>query len=379
MSAPIYVGLDIGSSRTKVAAIDADRQVLGHAVRKSGTDFSATASACLDESLEMAGYRRDEIVNAVSTGYGRANVAFVTTESKTEIGCLSRWGRDRFHEAITIIDIGGQDNKVIKLDEAGRRASFKMNRKCAAGTGAFLEEMSLRLDIPLEAMDALARQSLEMVKLGSYCTVFSATEVLENIRHGKKVPDIVKGLFYSVVKRVLEMDSHAGRVVMTGGVVAHNPYIVEMAGEMVGQPVVLPETASWFSACLMRCSSCQRSASDSPASTRSSSAFAASSCARARSSSIPWTFTASSTSASARSSSTLKKPGPVANSTISLLPRWMRVEPAFSVATSGACLARTPISPAAPGTTIISASPSNAAPSGVTRETSNLGWTSAIV
>ena len=116
-----------------------------------------------------------------------------------------------------------------------------MNRKCAAGTGAFLEEMSLRLDIPLEAMDALARQSLEMVKLGSYCTVFSATEVLENIRHGKKVPDIVKGLFYSVVKRVLEMDSHAGRVVMTGGVVAHNPYIVEMAGEMVGQPVVLPE------------------------------------------------------------------------------------------------------------------------------------------
>ncbi|HLO10249.1 MAG TPA: BadF/BadG/BcrA/BcrD ATPase family protein, partial [Desulfobacteria bacterium] len=93
----------------------------------------------------------------------------------------------------------------------------------------------------LEAMDALARQSLEMVKLGSYCTVFSATEVLENIRHGKKVPDIVKGLFYSVVKRVLEMDSHAGQVVMMGGVVAHNPYIVEMAGEMVGQPVVLPE------------------------------------------------------------------------------------------------------------------------------------------
>ena len=221
--------------------INADRQVLGHSVRKSGTDFSATAAACLVESLEMAGSRRDEIVNAVSTGYGRANVAFVTARSKTEIGCLSRWGRDRFPEAITIIDIGGQDNKVIKLDGDGRRASFKMNRKYAAGTGAFLEEMSLRLDIPLEAMDALARQSLEMVKLGSYCTVFSATEVLENIRHGKKVTDIVKGLFYSVVKRVLEMDSHAGRVVMTGGVVAHNPYIVEMAGEMAGRPVVLPE------------------------------------------------------------------------------------------------------------------------------------------
>ena len=241
MATPAFVGLDIGSSRTKVAVIDAGRRLLGHAVRKSGTDFSATAAACLDESLEMAGARRDAIANAISTGYGRTNVSFVTAQSKTEIGCLSRWGRDRFREAITIIDIGGQDNKVIKLDGEGRRASFKMNRKCAAGTGAFLEEMSLRLDIPLEAMDALARKSSEMVKLGSYCTVFSATEVLENIRHGKKVPDIVKGLFYSVIKRVLEMDSHDGQVVMTGGVVAHNPYIVEMAGEMAGRPVVLPE------------------------------------------------------------------------------------------------------------------------------------------
>ena len=241
MATPAFVGLDIGSSRTKVAVIGADRRLLGHAIRRSGTDFSATAAACLDESLEMAGARRDGIVNAVSTGYGRTNVSFVTAQSKTEIGCLSRFGRDRFHEAITIIDIGGQDNKVIKLDGEGRRASFKMNRKCAAGTGAFLEEMSLRLDIPLESMDALARKSTEMVKLGSYCTVFSATEVLENIRHGKKVPDIVKGLFYSVIKRVLEMDSHDGQVVMTGGVVAHNPYIVEMAGEMAGRPVVLPE------------------------------------------------------------------------------------------------------------------------------------------
>jgi len=241
MSTPVFIGLDIGSSRTKVAVIDAARRLLGHAVRKSGTDFSATASICLDESLEMAGVRRDAIVHAISTGYGRTNVAFVTAQSKTEIGCLSRWGRDRFHEAITIIDIGGQDNKVIKLDEEGRRASFKMNRKCAAGTGAFLEEMSMRLDIPLEAMDALARRSEEMVRLGSYCTVFSATEVLENIRHGKKVTDIVKGLFYSVVKRVIEMDSHSGRVVMTGGVVAHNPYIVEMAGEMAGRPVIFPE------------------------------------------------------------------------------------------------------------------------------------------
>ncbi len=241
MSKPVYVGLDIGSSRTKVAVLDADRRLLGHATKKSGTDFSATAGICLDASLEMAGATRADIANAVSTGYGRANVAFVTTESKTEIGCLANWCRHDSRGIITLIDIGGQDNKIVKLDQDGRRSSFKMNRKCAAGTGAFLEEMSTRLDIPLEDMDGLARASKEMVKLGSYCTVFSATEVLENIRHGKKVSDIVKGLFYSVIKRVLEMDQPTEKIVMTGGVVAHNAYIFDMAEEMLGRPVIRPE------------------------------------------------------------------------------------------------------------------------------------------
>ena len=241
MSTPVYVGLDIGASRTKVAVADSQRRMIGHAVRKSGTDFTVTAAACLDESLAMAGASRGDIANAVSTGYGRANVEFVTAQTKTEIGCLAKGCYHRFPEAITIIDIGGQDNKVIKIDADGRRSGFKMNRKCAAGTGAFLEEMSARLDIPLEEMDGLARKATEMVKLGSYCTVFSATEVLENIRYGKKVTDIVKGIFYSVVSRILEMDSPTERVVMTGGVVAHNPYIVEMAQEMIGRPILLPE------------------------------------------------------------------------------------------------------------------------------------------
>ena len=207
MAAPVFVGLDIGSSRTKVAVIDADRQLLGHAVRKSGTDFSATAAACLEESLEMAGSRRDGIASAISTGYGRANVAFVTTQSKTEIGCLSRWGRDRFREAITIIDIGGQDNKVIKLDAGGRRASFKMNRKCAAGTGAFLEEMSLRLDIPLEDDGRTGPPVPGDGQAGKLLHRLLGDGGPREHPPRQKGADIVKGLFYSVIKRVLEMDS----------------------------------------------------------------------------------------------------------------------------------------------------------------------------
>ena len=116
-----------------------------------------------------------------------------------------------------------------------------MNRKCAAGTGAFLEEMAMRLDVSLEEMDRLASQSENMVKLGSFCTVFSATEVLENIRQGKKLPDIIKGVFYSMIKRVLEMDALTEKVVMTGGVVAHNPFMVKMTEEMIEREILVPD------------------------------------------------------------------------------------------------------------------------------------------
>ena len=236
----LHVGVDVGASRTKVAILGPDKSLVGFAVRKSGTDFGATAEACLESALEMAGAEKAAVVKTVSTGYGRRNVSF-SQGTKTEIGCHAKGCYHYFPRAITVIDIGGQDNKIIRLDKEGRRLNFKMNRKCAAGTGAFLEEMSARLDIPLEEMDGLARQSTNIVELGSYCTVFSGTEVLEKIRQGKKVPDIVKGLFLSVIKRIMEMDSLTGEVVMTGGVVAHNPFLVDMVEEMLGRRVLVPE------------------------------------------------------------------------------------------------------------------------------------------
>jgi predicted CoA-substrate-specific enzyme activase len=238
--APLYVGADVGASRTKVAILDASKTLIGHAVQKSGTDFTATARQCLGLALQMAGASESAVVSAISTGYGRHNVDFAR-DSRTEIGCHAGGCYLYFPMAISIIDIGGQDNKVIKLDEAGRRISFKMNRKCAAGTGAFLEEMSARLDIPLEQMNELASRSTDMVKLGSFCTVFSATEVLENIRHGKKIEDIVKGVFFSVIRRVVEMDSLSQHVVMTGGVVAHNPHLVQMMEDLIGRSILVPE------------------------------------------------------------------------------------------------------------------------------------------
>jgi len=115
-----------------------------------------------------------------------------------------------------------------------------MNRKCAAGTGAFLDEIARRIGVGLEEMEGLARQSTQRVEIGSFCTVFSATEILALIRRGVLVPDIVKGAFRSVVKRVTEMDPLGGTVVATGGVVAHNPTIVALLSEAIGAEVKTP-------------------------------------------------------------------------------------------------------------------------------------------
>ena len=192
-----------------------------------------------DMALEMAGCSpRTDCQMAVSTGYGRKNVA-ISQESKTEIGCHARGCYYYFPQAITIIDIGGQDNKIIKLDESGKRLSFKMNRKCAAGTGAFLEEMSGRLDIPLENLDGLARQSrCTWLNWAVSARCFPPPRCWKRSDRGKEVPDIVKGLFFSVIKRVMEMDALTENVVMTGGVVAHNAYLVQMTEEMIGRPIL---------------------------------------------------------------------------------------------------------------------------------------------
>ena len=205
-------------------------------------DFAAAAAEVLGRALDRAGVQESGLRSIFATGYGRANVARAAGV-KTEIACHAKGCFHHFPEAQTIIDIGGQDNKIIKLDQSGARISFKMNRKCAAGTGAFLEEMAARLGLELSQMNRMAEQAEEAVELGSYCTVFSATEVLEKIRQGKSPEGIVKGIYLSMARRVLEMDSLENRVVLTGGVAAHNPIMAEILGELGQCRVSLPPSA----------------------------------------------------------------------------------------------------------------------------------------
>jgi predicted CoA-substrate-specific enzyme activase len=243
-------GVDVGASATKVVLLQAGRtgrasgqvsgdSLCGRAVRQSGVDYAATARECLAEALAVAGAQSDQVVGTVATGYGRDNVDFADA-SLTEIHCHGVGAYHFLGQAITVVDIGGQDNKVIRLDDAGGRVDFRMNRKCAAGTGAFIEEIALRLGLPLEEMDSLAGSTTDAVKLSSFCTVFAKTEILAHLRRGVPVAQIARGTFLSVVARILEMAPLDGRVAVTGGVVAHNPTLTDLLAERLGRPVEVP-------------------------------------------------------------------------------------------------------------------------------------------
>ncbi len=234
-----FAGVDVGASTTKTVIIDKNTKILGYSVVDSGADFKAAAEKAFAEAKKLAEKKTEDEFTVMSTGYGRRNVAFAH-DTKTEISCHARGSFFHFPKPHTLIDIGGQDSKIIKVDRTGKRTGFKMNRKCAAGTGAFLEEMAYRLKIKLEKLNHLAEKSQKDVEIGSYCTVFSATEILTKIREGVQVEDLVRGVFYSVIKRALEMDPLDGDIVMSGGVVAHNPFFVNMFEEKLGKKIFVP-------------------------------------------------------------------------------------------------------------------------------------------
>jgi len=234
-----FAGIDIGASTTKAIIINEKKEVLGYSVNMSGADFEAAADQAFRKARENAGCEDISKCTVVATGYGRRNVPYADA-TKTEISCHAAGSFHYFPHAHTLIDIGGQDSKVIKIDDMGKRTGFKMNRKCAAGTGAFLEEIANRLKIKLEKLNELAEKAECSIQIGSYCTVFTATEILARIREGNDVADIVKGIFNSVIKRVLEMDSMEGNIVMSGGVVAYNPFLVEMFEQRIGNKIFVP-------------------------------------------------------------------------------------------------------------------------------------------
>ncbi|HEX9744509.1 MAG TPA: acyl-CoA dehydratase activase [bacterium] len=235
----LFCGVDSGTSATKVVVMNENGDIVGHHTERTGAFAPEVALNNLKIILDSIGCDMDQVIRTGSTGYAREDIAF-SDFTKTEITCHSQGCLKYFDGPFTIVDIGGQDNKIIRLDENGKRTGFKMNRKCAAGTGMFIEEIANLMNVPLGDLNKYAESSLETAKLGSYCTVFTKTEILTNFRKGDKLPEIVAGVYESIVKRILEMDALSGRIVLSGGVVEHNPYIKSVFERLLECEVLIP-------------------------------------------------------------------------------------------------------------------------------------------
>jgi predicted CoA-substrate-specific enzyme activase len=237
-----FVGIDVGTSYIKGVVINNVKDIVGSFIKRTGTSIEKSCASVFEKILSNTPLSKSAINFITATGYGKNKVKFADT-AKTEISCHAKGAYHYFPKKITVVDIGGQDTKVINLDDYGKIISFKMNRKCAAGTGSFIEEIAFRLDIPLADLNNLALKSTKKAPLGSFCTVFAKTEILNRIKEGEKVEDLIKSAFESVIRRVIEMTEIQGTIVITGGLIEYNSVIGEIMKREIGAEVLIPPNA----------------------------------------------------------------------------------------------------------------------------------------
>jgi len=237
----MYVGVDSGASTTKVAIVNEDGEIVSYEMVPSGINFKISSEEALRKALQSARLSLEDISYTVSTGYGRALVNAKSVSS--EITCVSRGVHRLFPSVRTIIDVGGQDSKAVRIDESGRVMDFVMNDKCAAGTGRFLEVMSTILGKPIEELGRLHFKSSEPIKISSTCTVFAESEVISYVSQGSRIEDAIAGLHQAIAERIYNMSSRIGLekdVAFTGGV-AKNQGFVDALSKKIGLVPTLPE------------------------------------------------------------------------------------------------------------------------------------------
>lgn len=229
-----WVGLDIGSLTVKIAILAEDGTLVFSKVMPSGRSGIQAARALLDEVPSSQRF-------VVVTGYGRVCMEGADLEV-SEITCHARGAVHLYPDAGTVIDIGGQDSKVLRVEANGRVVQFAMNDRCAAGTGRFLEVMARALDVSVADLGDLAARAVDPVSISSTCAVFAESEVVGHLAAGRRVEDIVAGLLDGIAARVAGLARQVGvkpRVVMTGGV-ALNSGVVSRLEALLATPITVP-------------------------------------------------------------------------------------------------------------------------------------------
>ena len=213
-------GIDVGSTQTKGIIINDRQEIVSRVLIDTGAYVTRAAERCFDEALKQPGLRREDVAYVVGTGYGRYKVTFGDTQI-TEISCHARGASYIFPGTRTVIDMGGQDAKGIKVGEGGEVKDFVMNDKCAAGTGRFLGNAADVLSLSLDEIGTLSLKAKYPVRLTTVCTVFVESDIMSYLAQGKKVEDILGGVHSAIAARTISLVRRVGieeEVTFTGGV-----------------------------------------------------------------------------------------------------------------------------------------------------------------
>jgi predicted CoA-substrate-specific enzyme activase len=243
------LGIDVGSATVKMVGVDAAGNLVWHVLEPAQARTEDQIERVVDLGRNACGMtsRADAQpaeggVPLIATGCGRGLVRQAARQV-TEITCHARGVFRELGHGGTLVDVGGQDSKVIAIGGGGEVTDFAMNDKCAAGTGRFLENAARRLEVPLEALGEVALGTREEARLSSTCTVFAESEIVSLLAHGVAVEPIVRGLHRALILRLVAMIRAVGLsspLMLSGGVV-RNPAIARLLEEETGQPVVVPQ------------------------------------------------------------------------------------------------------------------------------------------
>ncbi len=239
-----FVGIDSGSTSTDVVILNREKEIISGIILPTGAGAAMGAERAMEEALKEAGLQREDIDAVVTTGYGRSAIA-QGDKSITEITCHARGAHYLDPEVRTVVDIGGQDSKVIRLDENGSVVNFVMNDKCAAGTGRFLEMMARTMEMSLDEMSQTGLEYKEDITISSMCTVFAESEVVSLIAQNKGRDDIVHGLNKAVASKTAALAKRVGgeeKYMMTGGG-SKNKGLVHTLEEKLGTTLVVSDKA----------------------------------------------------------------------------------------------------------------------------------------
>jgi predicted CoA-substrate-specific enzyme activase len=242
-------GVDVGSTQTKAVIINEAKEIVGRSLTDTGANVVVAAETAYQEALKDSDLREEEVEYIIGTGYGRYRVTFGNTQV-TEISCHGRGAIHMFPGTRTVVDMGGQDTKAIRVSHTGEIVDFCMNDKCAAGTGRFLGAASSALDIPLPELGPTALRGERPVKISTTCTVFAESEVLSWLGRGKKIEDILLGVHQSIAARsggLLRRVGVEDEVTFTGGV-ARNVAMIQTLNERLGLEVNVSEESHFMGA-----------------------------------------------------------------------------------------------------------------------------------